>query len=308
MPSEAAGARGGEAASGCRGCPFVERFPVHVAHALPRRDAGEMGRLLRGDVPLGDGQRRGAGHGHAPVAPGLLRGPLDHVVAVFGLLLAELVVEALRVADAAGVDVDDRIPVGAPEKRIGRLELGAGRDGAERHARRVAHVLACAEIVRALPVVRPGQDRRHLRVRVLRPEDVAVEGDSVAHLDRHVLLAHDAGRRLVRALVERIGLGQLLFLVGQGLPLLGRDGPQLLLVYPLYLLTPDGGLEGEPLPFHRHHSISHLVARNGVPDLVSLKTARPQRRLPPASAGKARSDRTRLSQRRASSPRAGLPE
>lgn len=287
--------------------PLVERLPVHVAHALPRRDAGEVGRLLRGDVPLGNGQRGGAGHGHAPVAPGLLRGPLDYVVAISGLLLAELVVEALRVADAAGVDVDDRVPVGTPVERVGRLELRAGRDGPERHARRVAHVLARAEIVRALPVIRPGQARRHLRVRVLRPEDVAVERYSVAHLDRHILLAHDAGRRLVRALVERAGLGQLLFLVGQDLPLLERDGPQLLLVNPLDPLALDGGFEGEPLSFHRHHSISHLVARNSVLGLANLKKARPPRRLPPASAGKARSDRTRLSQRRASSPRAASP-
>ena len=244
---------------------LVDGLAVHVAHALPRGDAGQMRRLLRGDVPLADGERGGTGHGDFAVAPRLLGRPLDEVVAVLTVLDAELVVIALGVADAADVDVDDGVAVVAPVRGVDRLELGHRRNGALGNAGREADVLARAVLVGALAVIGPRQDGGRLLVGAagLGAEDVAVQLDSVAHLDRDVLLADDAGSRLVGVRVERIGLGEGFLVLGELLPLLHRHGLEHLRVDLLVGLPVDGLLDDGLLAIFESgaHGVTFLTTR-----------------------------------------------
>ena len=224
-----AGARRGEVGELDAGnAALVERLAVHVGHALPRGDAGQVGRLFGSDVPLADGERGGPGHSDPAVAPGLLGAPFDEVVAVLGILLAELLVVAARVADAADVHVDDGVAVGDPVFGVGGLELRGRRDGALGHAGRVRDELVGSVLVGALAVVRPGQDGRHLGGVVGGAEHVGVQDDAVAHGHRDVLIADDSGRRYVRALVERVGLVQLLLVIREFLEFLDGRRDELL--------------------------------------------------------------------------------
>ena len=150
------------------------------------------------------------------IAPGLGRGPLDEVVAVAALLGAKLHEVTARVAHAARIDIGNRVAVAAPVAGVGRLELGHVRDGLGRHAHDLPLGLA---IERALAVERPGDDQRHHGA-VVGTVDVNVDDHAVAHLDRLVLHADDAGGALIGAGVE----GRLELVV---LALLGAHGVEL---------------------------------------------------------------------------------
>lgn len=226
--------------------PFVEGFAIHIAHALPRRDARQMRRLLRGDMPLADRKRRRSRHGDLAVAPALPRGPLDEIVAVLAILDPELVLVAVGITDASNVDVDDGVTVAAPIRGVGRLELRHLRYGALGNARRVPHVLARAVFVRPLSVVRPREDRGNARVltAVGGAEDIAIQLRPVAHLNRDVLLADNTRRRLVNPRVERIRLRLRFLLLAHMPPSLKGNGFEHLHVNLIV------GLSAEHLPHH----------------------------------------------------------
>ena len=98
---------------------------VHVGAGVEGHDAGQMGRLHGGGEPLHPGQVRLADHPDLAGAPGLLRDPLDHVVDVVLLGLAEELELALhRLAAAAHVLVHIHIsPRDEPLDVVGLPEV-----------------------------------------------------------------------------------------------------------------------------------------------------------------------------------------
>ena len=133
----------------------------------------------------------------------------------------------LRVPGAADVDVHDRVAVGHPEHRVGRLERGVLRRVAFLHA----GVEEASRIERHVFAVRaPGDDRRH-RPLVGGPVDVDVELDAVAQchcevaLDDHRVFVFDrpaVGRRLAAAFLRGVARAAVAILEGScrhGVPL-----------------------------------------------------------------------------------------
>ena len=182
-----------------RNAALEEALTIQVGGGLPGGDALQVRRLHGSDAPLMHGDAGVAAHTDIAVAPPLLAEPLDEVVAVLAVLVGEHVDIALAVAGAADVDVGYGVALIAPVQRIGGLKLRQLRHGVGRNAHDLplAHAFAGT-----LAEPAPGDDGGILLAGVRRTEDVAVDGDAVAHLDGDILVAHDAGRGLVSALVE----------------------------------------------------------------------------------------------------------
>ena len=110
-----------------------EVLAIAVAPALPRIDRREVRWPGSGDAPLDDREVGDSGHAHFAVAPRLLRRPLDEVVAVLALLLAEDNEVALGHPGAARVGIDDGIPTLGPPHRVWPLPNGVFGDRISRH-------------------------------------------------------------------------------------------------------------------------------------------------------------------------------
>ena len=100
---------------------LTRRLAVEVRQALPRDHRGQMRRLQRGDAPghhrvPGDAARRDLAR-----RPGLRRRPFDDVVEVLGVLRAEEVEVAGRLAGAAGVRAHERVATRDPPVGVRRL-------------------------------------------------------------------------------------------------------------------------------------------------------------------------------------------
>ena len=141
----------GNSAMGCD-------LAIAVGPAFPRIDGGKMRRIEFGDPPLQLRQIGNAGQSDLAVAPGLRAGPFDQIVEILRFLRRQKMRGPFRVPGTADVDVHDRVAVGHPEHRVGRLERGVLRRVAFLHA----GVEEASRIERHVFAVRaPGDDRRH---------------------------------------------------------------------------------------------------------------------------------------------------
>src|SRR5215203_114240 len=78
-------------------------LPVDVEAAGPGEDRLEVGWAFQGSVELLDREVADTNHAHVAVAPGLLGGPLDHVVQIATLCLAEQRVSSFAATGTASV-------------------------------------------------------------------------------------------------------------------------------------------------------------------------------------------------------------
>ena len=95
-------------------------------------------------------------------------------------------------ADAARVNIGNRVAVGDPIGRVSRFKLGQRRDS----LRRNAHCLEAALLAHVLAERTP-RDNQGNGAGIFRAVDVSVDGNAVAHLDRGITVADDAGHRLI---------------------------------------------------------------------------------------------------------------
>jgi hypothetical protein len=109
---------------------------VEVARGVVRKDRLQVRGLLLGGEELRAAHVGDAAHADVAVAPGLLGNPLDGVVEVLLLLIAEEVVVALGIVAAADVHDDVRVTARHPELGDAALVL-AERDHAALELARV---------------------------------------------------------------------------------------------------------------------------------------------------------------------------
>jgi len=94
---------------------------VHVAGSFPNADGGEVRWLECCDLPLGHGVVGDPIQPDLAVAPRLGGGPLDALVEVLGLPLAQRMEVAGRPSGATHVDPDAHVSVGDPLLGVGQL-------------------------------------------------------------------------------------------------------------------------------------------------------------------------------------------
>ena len=183
-----------------RDTAFIEGFAVKISGAFPRGDALQVRRLHGSDTPLMHRYTGVPCHTDVAVAPVLHAQPFHEIITVFAVLMREHVDVAFGVAGTADINVRNSVTLIAPVHRIRRFKFREFGNGVGRYA----HDLPFAHtFTRALAKPGPGDDGRIFLAFILRTVNITVDGNTVAHLHRHILFAEDAGSTFVNPLVER---------------------------------------------------------------------------------------------------------
>ncbi len=168
---------------------YEVHVPVEVRRPLPGGDGRQVGRVLRRDEPLGDGQLGVPRHADFPAAPVLPGQPFNQVIAVLRHLGAIVIDVPLGVEGASGVRADHGVAVLNPVAGVGPLIFLIAGEAVQGDAAAVGKDVVAVGAAQAAKVP-PGHDGGdfflcHGAVDVDADLDAVPQGDHLVPLPDH---------------------------------------------------------------------------------------------------------------------------